>query len=765
MKKQNNYFFEIIILPIIVIIFLVVSITTYNIQITKKQIENQISNKKIEFLEKQKKLVYNKVQFINSSIKIESSKIEADLKRKLKEKIEMAIKIADDLQKENHNLSKKIISQVLSKRLSFLQYNKNRGYFFVLDRSNKFIHHPIKRYIGQDMSSFVDKDNKLLVKNLRNRAKDSKIGFEKYYFYKPGDNKKQHLKLTAVTYYKPLDILIGTGEYIDVVAQEFKENFIEKLKANHDLDKYIFILEAHNLNGGDKFSTTLLNNNKKDTVGKMLDDNVPDFKGNFYRKNYLKLLREEGEGFVKYWYKKPKTNESKQKLTYFYYNKEWKWIIASGFYIEDLENEIEKLKTELDIYLSNLIENSIFWGSIFSFVTIILSTAVFYRIQRRISSEKEKLVNSEENLNKAQKISHIGSWNFDIASKEITWSDEIYHILETPKDKYKPSYELFLSFIFKEDRERIKNIFENTLVKKVSHNFVHKLKVKNKIKWVVNQSDIFYNKSKDSYMMVGILQDITEKYEKDKKIEEQSQLLFNQSKMAAMGEMIENIAHQWRQPLSAISISASGLKLENELGMLNTNKIDTGLGDIINNTKYLSNTIEDFRKYFIQDKIKKVCNLKLVYENCMKLLKPKFKNLDIKLVEDFEDLECEILENELLQCLMNIFNNAHDALIKKEVQEKLIYIKIYKEYENAVISIKDNAGGVDENFIQKIFEPYFTTKHKSQGTGIGLYMTQEIITKHLNGYIKVINEEYKYGSKKYKGANFKISIPLGDLEL
>ncbi|PLY10317.1 MAG: hypothetical protein C0626_04825 [Arcobacter sp.] len=230
--------------------------------------------------------------------------------------------------------------------------------------------------------------------------------------------------------------------------------------------------------------------------------------------------------------------------------------------------------------------------------------------------------------------------------------------------------------------------------------------------------------------------------------------------MAAMGEMIENIAHQWRQPLSAISTSATGMKLENDYNLLDSNKLTTGLDNIIDNTTYLSNTIEDFRKYFVKDKVRTKCNIKIVYQNTIKLLKSKFDSLNIEIIEDCEDIYCTTLENELVQCLMNIFNNAHDVLVKNGRSKKLIFVKIYKKYDNVIISVTDNAGGISEEIIQKVFEPYFTTKHKAQGTGIGLYMTQEIVVKHLDGFIKVKNVNLNYESVKYTGANFKISLPL-----
>ncbi len=743
MKKQNNYVFEIIFLPILIIIFLIISITIYNIHITKKQLENQIKNKQIEFFEREKKSVYNKVQYLNSAIKIENNKIESKIKEQLKEKINISIKISKNIFKENKNLSKKEITKILIKSLSLLTYNKNRGYYFLVNNSsNKNIN------LNNFDISIEDKKN----------IKKEKISFIKYNSYKANNQSKKFLRIVAVTYFEPLDIFIGTGEYVEDTINELKNEFIMKIGENSDLDKYIFIYDVHNINGGKNFSTMIVNNNRKDLIGKAISDDVTDSKGNYYRKEALKLLREKGEGFVKYWYKKAGEKEHKEKYTYFFLNKQWNWIIACGFYSDDLTPEIEKLNKESIDYLEALIKNSLFWGLIFSIVMIFISTIIFYKIQRRIGKDKKRLIQSQENLKKAQKISKIGSWSYDFSTNEIIFSDEIYEILEIDKNIKKPSYKLFLSFVYRDDKNRVNDVFEKLIKEKLSYEIVHRLVVKKKIKWVNNQSEVFIEKN--NTIVIGTLQDITEKYEKDKKIEEQAQLLFNQSKMAAMGEMIENIAHQWRQPLSAISTSASGLKLENEFQLLDAKKLEEGLDNILNNTKYLSNTIEDFRMYFVKDKVKTRCNIKTVYENTIKLLKSKFDSLEIEIIENCEDLYCVTLENELIQCLMNIFNNAYDTLVKNNVSKKLIFVSIFTKYDNVVISITDNAGGIDDNIIQKVFEPYFTTKHRSQGTGIGLYMTQEIVTKHLEGFIKVKNEDIEFDGIKYKGANFMISLPL-----
>jgi len=258
----------------------------------------------------------------------------------------------------------------------------------------------------------------------------------------------------------------------------------------------------------------------------------------------------------------------------------------------------------------------------------------------------------------------------------------------------------------------------------------------------------------ESNVIYCIAQDITELKNKD-------YILSQQSKMAAMGEMLVNIAHQWRQPLSLISTISTGIKIKKEVDDLSDEEFFNSMDTINNSTQYLSNTIEDFRNFFNKNKEKKKFKVESIINKTLKLVSAQFVNHSIKVVKDIDNVEIVALENEFLQVLINILNNARDALISMDKKDKYIFINVYKKNEKSVcISIKDNANGINENIIDKIFEPYFTTKYKAQGTGIGLYMSEEIITKHMYGKIEVNNTSYKYKDKEEIGAQFIITLPL-----
>ncbi len=246
----------------------------------------------------------------------------------------------------------------------------------------------------------------------------------------------------------------------------------------------------------------------------------------------------------------------------------------------------------------------------------------------------------------------------------------------------------------------------------------------------------------------------------EKKFKEKNLLLIQQSKMASLGEMLENIAHQWRQPLSLISTCASAVKIQREMGVLNEELVEEALDNILNSTTYLTKTIEDFKSFFIKNKLKKEFYISNTIKRVLNLTSAKFNNKEIKFIKNIENFSILGLENELLQVLINILNNAEDALLLNNIKNKLIFITAYKKNNECIIEIKDNAKGIPENIVDKVFEPYFTTKHKSQGTGIGLYMSQEIISKHMYGKLEVKNTNYVFENKEYLGALFKITLPL-----
>ena len=250
------------------------------------------------------------------------------------------------------------------------------------------------------------------------------------------------------------------------------------------------------------------------------------------------------------------------------------------------------------------------------------------------------------------------------------------------------------------------------------------------------------------------------KEEVDKNIKIQKQL-FTAEKISSMIEMINNISHQWRQPLSIISTISSGMLLKKEYGLLDDKEFRDNCIMIDNNVQFISKTIDNFRNFIDNDNNKKVFDLENAIEDFLNLVSALITNDHINIILNLEkDIKINGYENELIQCFINIFNNARTALNERKIEEKLIFISTSIEDNKAIITIKDNAQGISEEIMNKLFEPYITTKHQSQGIGLGLYITYNLIVDKMKGAIDIINTVFTYNNKKYNGVEVTITLPV-----
>jgi C4-dicarboxylate-specific signal transduction histidine kinase len=238
--------------------------------------------------------------------------------------------------------------------------------------------------------------------------------------------------------------------------------------------------------------------------------------------------------------------------------------------------------------------------------------------------------------------------------------------------------------------------------------------------------------------------DVTESRQKDF-------LLIAQNRLAAMGEMINNIAHQWRKPLNTLGLTIQQLLLSYDHGDLDRGTLEESIQKSMGLIRHMSQTIDDFKNYFKPDKEKVQFNVPEVIARALLLLEENCSSQEVR-IQVISNDECCIYgyPNELLQVLINILINAIDALVEKAVIHPEITITIGREKERAVISIADNAGGISEEIIGQIFDPYFTTKKEGKGTGIGLYLSKTIIEKSMGGSLTAQNIR--------GGAQFRIEI-------
>jgi len=234
-------------------------------------------------------------------------------------------------------------------------------------------------------------------------------------------------------------------------------------------------------------------------------------------------------------------------------------------------------------------------------------------------------------------------------------------------------------------------------------------------------------------------------------LREKEQMLLQQSRQAAMGEMIGNIAHQWRQPLNALGLTVQQLSLFYDIGELTREFLEKSVLQSMELIRHMSQTIDDFRNYFKPDKEKVSFNLSESIADSLSLVNSSFKNqhIDIEVIAKHDSCIYGY-RNEFAQALLNILNNARDVLTERGTQDPRVTITIGSKGERAVVIISDNAGGIPEEIIGKIFDPYFTTKGPQRGTGVGLFMSKTIIEKNMGGRIVACNTA--------SGAEFRIEV-------
>jgi signal transduction histidine kinase len=478
----------------------------------------------------------------------------------------------------------------------------------------------------------------------------------------------------------------------------------------------------------------------RENEGKSVYD-FQDSKGYYLGREIVKELQDKDEVFLTWNYAKPNDLDKKdyKKIGFNIHFKPYDWFIGSGEYVVDFE---ENMKKEVLEYISRLKTNE----NNYFFILDYNNKTVFQKVDnvvdksfQKFSSKKEdelfekifklikdggefitydyKIIDSEIPLTKTSYVKSLDNWGW-ILGKGF-YHDYINQIIEDKSAQ-----------LNKEFNKKIKNILLITFILTVLLLFI-------------------------SLYISKILEKKFQNYKIE--INKQQHILSQQSKMAAMGEMLGNIAHQWRQPLSVITTLASGMKLQKEFDCLDDETFNKSIENINNSALYLSNTIDDFRNFFRTDKEEVKFRIKDIFEKVLKLTEAQFKNNNIVLISDIKDYELFGYENEFIQALINILNNAKDALEAINT-EKLIFISTYEKDNKAFIKITDNANGIDNEIIDKVCEPYFTTKHQSKGTGIGLYMTEEIIVKHMKGNLLIRNVDFTYKNNNYKGTEVTIEF-------
>ena len=617
------------------IFILTITIITLAIQFIENNRTFEIEKEKIrnEFTTRNKTIIKQKIDEVHNYIVRKQKKTEEELKKSLSNAVNNAYLIAKTIYENNLDQDPILIKKLIVDALRNIRFNKDRGYFFIYEKSGKNILLPHSPELeGKNFWEHKDSKGSYVIQDMVKLLDKKEKSFYEWYWYNPIKPDIQKRKIGLVRNFEPFNWFIGTGEYIEDYEIEIKKNilnYIENVKLSNN--GYIFVIN---------YDLIYLSHIRVDYVGEHAVINN-DTIGNAEVMNTLLKIAKNGEGYHSYIQKrKPGSNLPTKKVSYVKGLDNWSWIIGTGFYEDDMDMAILQKREELDRKFEEYVYQSI---KVTATLTIIL---------------------------------------------------------------------LFLSIYF-----------SKVLQKKF-------LKYKKEINAHIHENT------------------------------KQQEIMAQKTKMAAMGEMIGNIAHQWRQPLSTITTTATGLKLQKEMNILEDAFLVEGLTGINNSAQYLSKTIDDFRNFFKTNKNNTSFNIAEVIDKSLSLCNSELHNLDIEIIKNIKDINITNYENEFIQVIINIIINAKDALRKKDKDfKKMIFIEVEAFDKFVKIKIKDNAGGVPKAIKNKVFEPYFTTKHQSQGTGIGLYMCKEIIEKNMGGSLEVENYTYTYNNTKFSGACFEIILP------
>jgi len=630
-KNENTLLKIIKFGPILFVITISFFFTQLFINQQSQHFEDEIHLVKSKYIEQNKQRVKEEVDRIHNSLKFSLEHIEEDLKNEVTNRGNEAYLLATNIYKQSkiQNLNDKEIFNKIKTTLGNIIFDDGKGYYFIINNKGTLLLQPLNIELeNKNIQDTHLPGSKRFAQNITQAIKLKQDSYQSYIWRKKDTPHIQSKKISYSKYFEPFDIMIGTGKHLDEYEKTIQLrqlNQINNLKFNNG--SFIFIYNKKGTNLAHK-KNELRNKNHLSSKNIILKNSTSKI---------IHFMQNNNNGFVTY-----KTNENfkdKEKTSYIRLFKEWNWIIGSGFYLDNFQQEIQKKEIQLQNERDNVIHQIILSSIVMTILFIIISFFI---------------------------------------SK-------------------------FLNELFTNYKKTIENEIKKTI--------------------------------------------------------EKEKILIQQSKLAAMGEMIGNIAHQWKQPLSIISMATGSIKINKELNTLTNEDIDLSTKHIEDATSYLTETIDDFRNFFNPNKEKTHFTTAKLIDKTLRLVYSQYKNNNIEIIQNIENIELLSYENELLQVIINLLNNARDALIKESKEyQKYIFITIYSTKKYLIIKIKDNANGVPENILNKIFDSHFTTKTTSGGTGIGLYMSKQIIENSILGTLKVENVNYDYQNTNFNGAEFTIKI-------
>ncbi|MDC0932781.1 cache domain-containing protein [Arcobacteraceae bacterium] len=440
-------------------------------------------------------------------------------------------------------------------------------------------------------------------------------------------------------------------------------------------------------------------------------------------KDIKKELKEDDKFFENYlYYEEGKLISFKEneKITFMLYIPSLDWIIGN---IEDISSNIHFIRKVSKLYISTIKFDETGYSWVIDNKNDILNEEKSIIKFKSQAVEREdgfftNYLTKEKNIKTLSYIKHFEEWDWVIgASLNL---DYIKKSIALEKKKLRVRIEAYISSII------ILAVCVMVFITILS------IAVSNKI----SKSFKLY---KDELLKLN--KNLKKKIDKGiKEAQQKDRAMLHQSRLARLGTMISMIAHQWRQPLTEVSAILAELETATEFDKVNKQIIFDSVKESDKLIVYMSNTIDDFRMFFKPDKKKESFSLQKACNDAISLMRGTFAELDITLEKKFrDDYIIRGYPREFAQVILNILMNTKDAFIKQNIQNAKVKFTITRKKNTIRITIKDNAGGIKDENLEKIFEPYFSTKNTKDASGLGLFMSKMIIEKNMNGKLYVLN--------------------------
>jgi len=720
-KEEKNISKIVLLGSTITIILVSFTLAFVLIKLQVKEFKTHLETFKKTIIQREKFTIKSAIQNLKEDILYEQKAQNERLKQSIKNQTMIAKKVAQLIYKNSKNRDRDSILGEIKRAIQNISIDKDGIDYFIFDKHGTYLlNTKDKSYEGENFIGFKDLNGKEFIKDMIKKSK-TENSFESFLWYIPHSSKIRK-KITYTSYIYGLDIIIGSGKYLQN-SDEIEKYLIDKLKKRElNQDEFLLVYRIGSLSEVERYSTLLLAKNIKASKQTLAVVNSALEKSNYMGNTFLK---------------------KRKMLLYSTFFTQQRLFLAFGVNLKHINKIIDNETAVVNQNLHSKIVSLILSITLITLVFFILSYFIAKKIEKVFKIYRLKVINNERKYQLLFNHSNDGFIISKITDKNtasIVSTNSVAKMLSGfGVDLIGMNFfELFEQF----DKKRL--FLNNEILDSVV------LVTKQKSKRNIELSCVLFDHNGEK-LLFSSLRDISERVALKVEKQKQEKLLIQKSKMASMGEMIGNIAHQWRQPISELSGLFFDIESAYDYGELNKKYLSKRIDEANDLVEYMSKTIDDFKEFYNPNSKKEIFSLKRNLEKTIAIIGSSFKYHNIKIeINIDEDIEITGFSNEFSQVLLNILSNSKETALMRDIKDAKV--KIYSVVKNEKISlhVEDNCGGIEDEIIDKIFEPYFTTKY-NYGTGIGLYMSKIIIENKMGGKIVVKNIEDK-------GARFTIIL-------